>query len=308
MSARGQAIVETSLFLLVFVTIVVFAIHFTEIGWMTVKTQEPANSALWDATSQKMHDTFSDNWDLYQQAIRYGQDHTNQTYGSKALYLGVRTKQDQAVDTRCENMTKISLPATPPAASAIPKKETGMACTAKVTLEGFNFPRLFLQQADHGFFALEQRKRSYAICAAGRQDNNTGQCVGRYVIELDDWGFSGPQERQECKLAFDGATGCDNQGYFDLVNKTYDAQVKSQGDDKSTESTDLAKDIVGKSPLPGDENQFYLSFRGNESQYTEDLRQSHFDTKWETTPFNARNEYQQYSAHRDACWLGLPCN
>lgn len=307
MSARrGQAVVETSLFMLVFVTIAVFAIHFAEIGWMTVKAQEPANSALWDATSQKMHDTFAGNWDLYQQAIKFGQSQAQVKYDNKQ-FNSVRTK-NHGIDTRCENIKNISLLPTAPAASAIPNKETGMGCTAKVTLEGFSFPRFFLQDADHGFFKAEQRKRSYAICAAGYQNNASGQCMGRYVIELDDWGFSGPQERKECKLDFDGATGCDNQGYYDLVKKTYDAQVSNGGDGFSTESSNLAKDVVGQNPLPGDENQFYLSFRGSESQYTEDLRQSHFDTKWETTPFDDRSEYRQYSAHRDGCWLGLQCN
>lgn len=305
MSARGQAIVETSLFMLVFVTILVFAIHFAEVGWMTVKTQEPANSALWDATSQKMHDTFSGNWDLYQQAITFGQSQAQAKYGGKS-YLGVRTKR-QGIETRCENVPSISLPPSKPADAAIPMKETGMGCTAKVTLEGFQFPRFFLN-TEKGFFHTEQRKRRYSICAVGHQDNQSGQCVGRYVIELDDWGYSGPNERKECKLDFDGATGCDNQGYYNMVKKTYDAQVNSDGDGFSTESSDLAKDVVGKNPLPGDENQLYLSFRGNESDYTEDLKQSHFDTKWETTPFKARSEYRQYSAHRDGCWLGLNCN
>jgi hypothetical protein len=306
---RGQAVVETSLFLLVFVTIAIFAIHFAEIGWMTVKVQESANSALWDATSQQMHDTFTGDWDKYKNAIQFGQNQANAKYGGKT-YLGVRTKR-QAIDTRCENIPQISLFASKPANAAIPDKETGMACTAKVTLEGYQFPRMFLQQADKGFFGIEQRKRSYSICAAGYQDPGSGECHGRYVIELDDWGFSGPKERKECALAFDGASGCDNTGYFNLVNATYKAQVNQEGDAFSTESTRLAQDVVGQSPLQDDENHFYLSFRGSDSTtgtpYTEDLKQSHFDTKWETTPYDARSEYQQYSGKRDGCWLGLDC-
>src|SRR5262249_27624927 len=123
MSARGQAVVETSLFMLVFITILVFAIHFAEIGWMTVKTQEPANSALWDATSRQMHDTSSANWDLYKQAITFAQGNANALYAGKR-YTGVRTRQQQGIDTRCENTPNISLLATAPAAAAIPKRET----------------------------------------------------------------------------------------------------------------------------------------------------------------------------------------
>jgi len=47
--------VELALGLLVFVTILLFGIHFAEIGYLSVKVTEANSSALWHATAAKMH-------------------------------------------------------------------------------------------------------------------------------------------------------------------------------------------------------------------------------------------------------------
>ena len=53
---RGQALAETVLGLLVFVTILMFGIHFAEVGYLSLKVQEASTSALWDSTGAKMHE------------------------------------------------------------------------------------------------------------------------------------------------------------------------------------------------------------------------------------------------------------
>ncbi|MFY0582594.1 hypothetical protein ACN28S_57375 [Cystobacter fuscus] len=53
---RGQALVETALGTMVFVTILVFGIYFAEVGALTLKVQEAANFALWEATGHVQHD------------------------------------------------------------------------------------------------------------------------------------------------------------------------------------------------------------------------------------------------------------
>jgi hypothetical protein len=325
---RGQAVVESSLFLLVFVTVLIFAIHFAEIGYLTTKVQEAANAALWDSTSQKMHDTFANKWDLYKQAIPFAQGQSNKRYQDfngltsvdrqNALKVDGEGRQLQMVqvftdaekiDTRCENLQNISLyPVDPVRDTGIPTQETGMGCTSKAVLKGYGFPQWFLQKDTGGFFKEQHKQIKYNVCAAGRNDR-AGKCAGRYVIELDDWGFSGPKERQECRLPRNGNTTCANQGYYDEVKRTYDAQVTKNGDQNSTAANDLAQAIVGADPLFGGnkENSFYMSFRGAESSYQENIGPAHGDSTWETTPFSARQEYNPYSLPRSGCWLGLDC-
>ena len=54
-SARGQALAELVLALMVFVTVVVFGIYFAEVGYLSLRVQEAAVSPLWDATAFRVH-------------------------------------------------------------------------------------------------------------------------------------------------------------------------------------------------------------------------------------------------------------
>jgi hypothetical protein len=54
-SARGQAMAELALALMVFVTVVVFGIHFAEVGYLSLRVQEAAVAPLWDATALRVH-------------------------------------------------------------------------------------------------------------------------------------------------------------------------------------------------------------------------------------------------------------
>ena len=55
MSARGQATVELALGLLIFVTVLIFGIHFAEMGFLSLKVTEASASAIWDATAYQTH-------------------------------------------------------------------------------------------------------------------------------------------------------------------------------------------------------------------------------------------------------------
>ncbi|MBM7117885.1 pilus assembly protein [Archangium primigenium] len=52
---RGQSIVELTLSLIVFVTVLMFGIHFAELGYLPIKVHEAAVSPLWDATALRVH-------------------------------------------------------------------------------------------------------------------------------------------------------------------------------------------------------------------------------------------------------------
>ena len=53
--ARGQAALEMALGSLVFITLLLFGIHFGEVGVLTLRVQQAATSALWDTTGMRMH-------------------------------------------------------------------------------------------------------------------------------------------------------------------------------------------------------------------------------------------------------------
>ncbi|HZI03175.1 MAG TPA: TadE family protein [Archangium sp.] len=52
---RGQSTAELALCLLVFVTVVMFGIHFAEVGYLSLKVHEAAVSPLWDSTAFRVH-------------------------------------------------------------------------------------------------------------------------------------------------------------------------------------------------------------------------------------------------------------
>jgi hypothetical protein len=326
MSARrqvaGQAAAEAAIGMLVFVTVLMFGLHFAEVGYLTVKIQEAANGALWDTTAKKMHDIPNQDFTLYQQAIssagpdatdRYadfdGRTSQNRGVSGPNTVVQVFTRASN-IDVRCENDQQfVPLQPTAPATPAIPQYNSAMSCTAKSTLQGYRIPSWFLDQNASGFFDTQHSKNvPFAVCAAGAPD--MGRCQGRYVILLDDWGLDGKQERGECQLNKEGAQSCGgggNNGYFQLAAQTYNTELGRQGLSGNRSSSNLAQQVVGQSPI-SDEQTFFMSFRGSESQYTEHIDPTHMQGDWETTPFKQRQEYRDYSAPRDDCWLGLNCN
>ena len=52
---RGQAIVEATLGILVFISVLLFGLHFAEITFTQMKVTEAAQAAIWDSTSGQMH-------------------------------------------------------------------------------------------------------------------------------------------------------------------------------------------------------------------------------------------------------------
>jgi hypothetical protein len=327
---RGQATVELAIFSVVFVTILLFGLHFAEIGYLSIKVEEAANSALWDATAKKMHDTYKPanvRWTHYRQAIaeagpeatfryqdfdgRASQQNGFHTDGSRTVAITQVFTHSAPIEVTCERVSKekaITLfRAIRPLEAPIPDDETGMRCTAKALMEGYRLPQLFLENDQSGFFDKQHWvPRDIPICAAGRAKN--GECQGGYPIVLDDWGFSGPEERKECPLAHEGGNGCENQGYWDVVHEGYDSQVQVLMGGPRRDASTLAQYTVQR-PSPIDENQFYLSFRGSESKvapFQDTNGVSHQKPEWETTPWTIKPEYSK--SPRDDCWLGQKCD
>lgn len=312
MRARGQATVEAALGFIVFVTVLLLGVHFAEVGYLSLQLVEANNSALFDATAKKLHDVPSGDWNQYEAAVQaagprataqYADlDGRRSTDGRAGIQQALTRARDVQVQCERAGGTLPTAPAMMPASAAYPAGDSGMLCNASARLEAVDIPRFFLDDGTPGGFFGESQwdRQPIVVCGAGRATR--GQCQARFAILLDDWGLAGAAEREECALAREGGSGCANRGYYALVKKTYEAQRADRGVPDDAASA-LARFVVGRSPI--DESHFYMSFRGSESGYTEDLGGAHGASRWETTPWSLPPEYRQ--AKRDACWLGHKC-
>ncbi len=310
-TAKGQSLVEMVLGLLVFVTVLIFGIHFAEVGFLSLKVQEAANSALWETTGVKMHDTAGPNWGLWQNGVAPAQARAQAMYTDFDAFANTGSTVTQVftqatnLQVSCRAMNagadQLDYLAPPPLAqAAFPAGDSGSLCSAEAVLEGIRIPRSFLD--GEPFKAQHFNAVPLKVCATGRAVG--GSCPGALALVLDDWGFSGRDEAQQCPLAVNGGAACDNQPYYDMARSVYD---RSMGSFRyKGAASKLASLVAGASPI--DEDFFYMSFRGNESPhgpFREDLTESHGDRVWETTPWEKPGRYK--NPIRTNCWLGLTC-
>jgi hypothetical protein len=311
---RGQAAVELALASLVFVTIIIIGIHFAEVGFLSLKVEEAANSALWETTAQQMHDISAPDWTKYQTAISNAGPSAQKRYqgfqglssatGSTGI-TQVFTKGD-SLQVNCDEPSPdiSSVTIMPPASMSLPTTSASMECTAQAKLYGLSIP---LHLLDNGPGALFQDQHWTPVdietCGTGRATGTS--CNGKYAMLLDDWGFSGTQESQEC--AVQDGSGCANSGYYKLVQNIFNVTIAASAGLYGLAASRMVLQLMGM-PAPNYiETNFYMSFRGEGTMFKDTLSDSHGDTSWETTPYSNPNQYQNSYSTRDACFLGLGC-
>jgi hypothetical protein len=312
---RGQALVETALGTMVFVTILVFGIYFAEVGALTLKVQEAANFALWEATAHVQHDPREGNFQR-RGAVAQAEAEANRRYrdfdgrsseGGGAMTVQLAIARARSPQVVCEPR----LPGGDPLiagirpvdanggstalAQAMTIQSPGMSCTASSALRGARIGR-FLEP---GFFKVSHRRASalFTVCAAGRASDGT--CGGSFSLLLDDWGLAGVDEGRPCALNIDNRRYCENLDYHDWVQRVYDRN----GGGGSAGSALASATRAGASI---DEDQFFMSFRGEEDNYEQDIGGSHAgnQTRWEVTPFKVPHGGLNYTVARDNRWLG----
>ncbi len=306
---RGQALSELALLVLVLVTVLVFGVHFAEVHTLGMRAQEAAQAAMFDTTALKMHDASTGNWGYADVAIKTAAVTTLENYADReGRHLATtRTTTDWAftradvMEMECGHERGIDLKPISPLTHSYPTGDTFMGCTAGLLVKGWRIPLAFAE-GPTGFFKHSHREPlDFGLCAAGTSRGMV--CAQRYLILLDDWGYSGPEERKECPLNGEGGGECANRGYWHMVERAFQDSLADQVGGKRSAGSELAKNTVGKSPI--DENHFYMSFRGSESAYTDTVKVSHKQVEWETSPWSDPVEYKK--SKRDNCWLGLPC-
>lgn len=312
---RGQATVETALGILVFVTVLMFGIHFAELSSLSLKVSEAQMFAVWDTTGrrlQKMPNDFGPRATARDNAggIASGryQDFDGRTASTGSSVTQVLTTSN-GITVSCDNPNPALPDLTVPnlLETAYRNGPGGMECKASSTISVINMPTKYLEGAKGLFNAKNVSRTNYSICGIGRAWGGGG-CQGTIAVLLGDWGLTDNDENKECEL---GPSRCSNGPYYDMVKGSFDKYGRGFGDFGSQ----LASLVVGSSPI--DENQFWMSFRGDTSPngaFKEKVPGQHSNDdgpEYTVTPggdYEAVPEYQGTYGDRQDCFLGQACN
>ncbi|CAM3953185.1 hypothetical protein G4177_02490 [Corallococcus sp. ZKHCc1 1396] len=313
---RGQALVETALGTMVFITVLMFGIYFAEVAALTLKVQEAANFALWESTGHVMHDPETGVFQRPNAAAlasseasgRYGDfDGRASVQGNMTLQLAIaraermRVMCDSARPAGSDPDAILGVrptdadPGSPALGLAMQTQSEGISCTASATLSTQRIGRFMEPE----FFKVSHRRATdqFVVCAAGRASN--GQCRGRFFMLLDDWGLSSVAEGRACPLSANTGATCQNVDYYSWVERVY----RENGGGGNAGSALMA----GVGAVGGvNEDQFFMSFTGAEANYEQSIGASHAgnQTVWETSPFRADNLSPKYDVNRRNKWLG----
>jgi hypothetical protein len=329
---RGQSIVEMSLGLIVFVTILLFGIYFAEVGFLIQKAQEATNWTVWRTTGMRMNEKtpMGFAFDPYLAAIAQAK-----TEGSQYLndqLMGVQGYNQQVIARTAPVQVECAS-----GADAVPHDDTvtlqdandgagfspyadapgfnesqALACNAGLEITPVGIPREFLEET----FKVPHRQMTGALrlCAVGRPDAD-GNCGGRIAVLLDDWGLMGAAEGLDCPLDTDqvmtrsSGVGCANSAYWNLVHSGFKKTnaLVARGNPYPSDGSALAEYVSGYSPVQ--EGSFFMSFIGynTEHPYAEDLTGAHLGQDfWETTPWeHPTDSYKRAFGLRKGQFMGV---
>lgn len=290
---RGQALAELVLGLAVFVTVLIFGLHFAEISHLGLKTHEAMAAAAWDATGyrvERVGPTGSDPVAWYD-TNRHAQPRTTTTTNDRYADWDGRqsvtgsapvlafTRANELVTTCNRNMNAGNVFRVDTTANAPAYGEPGaLSCSTQGSASAINIPTSYLQNEDQGFFTERHvRRNTFPLCGLGRATN--GQCLGTLSVLLGDHGLtSGESEELECAVLADDLPGmtCANRAFYRLTHEAWDRSMGWTGAPEQ-----FADRVTGGAPTQRISG-FYLSFRGEESV---GFGEAH-DRIWQTNPMD----------------------
>ncbi|MDY7226182.1 hypothetical protein [Hyalangium rubrum] len=306
--SRGQALLETALGLLVFITILVFGLHFAEVGFLSLKVQEANASALWHATAAKMHELPGDFTPVRQlisedtpgsEATRRYRDFDGRTSRIGDDEVRLVFTRASALQVRCDAGAS-GLGFAPVERSNTVFEDVGaMRCRSQASMEVLEvFPQSFLDSGVGAFFRERHlNPLKMTLCGVGRAQG--GSCPRGFRILLDDWGLASGTEVDECKVL--KGNKCENPQYYQSTHRIYMRHLPRMG-----ASLSLAQQTVGQVPGGFDPSTFYMSFR----VFQEEEPGGDSDpNNWVTTPGkdSPTSEYHASYGARGKCFLGRAC-
>ena len=277
---RGQSTVELVLGLLVFVTVLMFGIHFAEVGYLSIKVHEAAVSPLWDSTALRVHrmrpqargvGDFTPLNTLAPQVagnanLRYRDfDGRTSTSGDRASLAHVYT-QMEGLQVRCEQTPRVAFDVLrgQPHLNGVYANRGGLRCSAQASAKVLpSLTERFLEGSGGFFQQPHGRRLDIPICAMGRAHG--GRCQGSYGILLGDFAFADAGVSRHCPLQPERPDSpCpQNPAFYYAAKSIFDVNGRGAG----SAASDFAGFFVGYSPI--DENGFFMSYRGEEDGYVE---------------------------------------
>ncbi len=312
---RGQALVELAIGLLVFITVLIFGIHFAEVGYISVKVTEASHSALLDSTGKRLHQWPGNTGPSSNSIVRSGLDADARYRDFDSRSLSTGSTSPTQVFTRARNLQVRCQPNGGPGwdpspfTSAAYSDNGGMTCTSDAQVTAFQLPRRFMENDGGGFFKKQHYEPTpIRVCALGRAGG--GGCAGELTSMLDDWGLSGPAESRLCLLIPDFPGPCANTAYWRMAGSVFLYSGAGMG----VSGSQMAQEIVGAMPFPfffGAENAFWLSAPGEEVLFMQPLPSEGWKL-WATTPGGVPAglggvPYTVAYVQRDGCFLGKDC-
>lgn len=292
---RGQSTLELVLGLAVFVTVLMFGLHFAELSHLSLKAHEALAAAAWDATAYRVERPGVDGVDgwAWYDANRYAAPRATATTNERyADWDGRRSAAGNTgpsqLYTRAHELTTECIRGTD-SRNGFRVSETGnaprygepgaLSCVTQGGVRTINIPARFLQDANDGLFSDAHLSRSaFTLCGLGRAAPG-GTCRGALNILLGDHGLtSGEGEERECALLGSDVPGqrCANRAFYSLAHETWDRSMGWTGAPER-----WAERVTGSAPS-GRVTGFYMSFRGEESGT---FGESH-ERVWQTQPMD----------------------
>jgi hypothetical protein len=335
---RGQAVVETSLGILVFVTVLMFGIFFAEVAVAGMKVTEAASSALWDSTAGKHHtiptsyeadvdarlsDAMTDANDRYQdfdgRTVANGQEPNLVFSAAKDL------------EVECQRGNSIAFNGT--AATALVYRDNGgVSCNAEAMVSVREMPKQFNEGGDGHFKAQHQDGQALQagikLCAMGRPAGLNGQCEGEMAMMMDDWGLSKSEnEAKNCTAEWNPSPvpyvprPCENTNYQQGVFAIYGpAILAAERQNTQAHFRLVAQTLQGQAAALGAlslaaVNAMQMSAQGEDSSFLPFIDEGPAGSwkrfLWPTTPMTTGSKFPIYGASyvkRERCYLGRDCN
>jgi len=328
---RGQATVELALGTIVFIVVVMGGIYFGEIGMLSIKVTEASAAAVWDATGRPAHH-YQNNGRLRVRHDAVAQ-RAQQVIGDQYQDFDGREGRDgrppvlvftQAsnLQVECRVLGNGDLPRLS-FQGAIDGEVVGNDGHGGIRCRTTSSVSLIPSQPGQAVYTNEGWLRGpilsaarIPICGVGRAWNGT--CSEGTPILLGDWGLSNRDENEDRECRVLDEDGCGNPGYYGAAKAYYD-KVGAKGRDGSM----FATQIIGMTPLIRGEDKFWMSFRGEESGFQEQLHgttigRNSFTTTPGGNPYKSsidvyKKAYDQRVSDSSGngergCWLGMKCN
>ena len=298
---RGAGTLELALGSLLFVTVLLFGIHFAEVGFLSLKVQEAQAFGLWESTARRVHlfrasavngegspaEIYRPSRQIFanagERAERRYRDFDGRTSrrGSAnitqsvtaASPIQVTCEEEQRVDFDLPRASAFSVRArrdSPTLADQLSAMRTryqgrgALTCKARSTLQLIRVPQGFHNDGAGGFKVAHRAREFIPVCGVGRPRN--GRCEGVNAVLLGDWALEGPMQGGLRELNQDVPLrwrGRDhNRPYRIMVEALYDAGGGSHGRAGAEYAAWIGQESGNPNDAPHDEREFFMSYRG----------------------------------------------